>query len=148
MTKKTRFLLTEVAFIGGTLLTPGSVITSEDLGTYKDPQDGKQKGVRPPASSIAIDENGQPLSKEDADNYAALVGSLPPPVAQIQPFTAGGGEAFPSQPPGGPMLAANQLGQPSAVAPTRRGGNGDVNKAAEDATAALSAKADAEASKA
>lgn len=131
-----RFLLSEVAFIGGTLLAPGSVVTSDDLGTFKDPKDGKEKAVKPPASSIEIDENGRPVSDDDADAYASLVGTLPAPAAEIQPFTVGGGQAMPSQAPGGPQLAGNQLGQPSPVAPTRRGGNGDVNKAAEAAASA------------
>lgn len=147
MAKYRRFLLTEVSFIGGTLLVPGSVVTSEDLGEYKDPEGGKLKPVRPPASSIEIDANGQPVSSDDAESYTALVGSLPTPAAQVQPFAPGGGVASPTQAPGGPSIAANQLAQPSPVAPSRRGGNGDVNKAAEDASAALAAKADGEGSK-
>jgi len=146
-TKYRRFLLTEVSFIGSTLLVPGSVVTSDDLGEYKDPVDGKLKPVRPPASSIEIDADGRPVSKDDAESYSALVGSLPPAAPEAAAFAPGGGVASPTQAPGGPSIAANQLAQPSPVAPTRRGGNGDVNKAAEDATAALAAKADAEAAK-
>lgn len=143
-----RYLLTEVAFIGATLLAVGSVVTSDDLGEYKDPDDGKMKPVRPPASSIEIDENNRPVSKEDADAYVALIGSLPAPAAEIQPFTPGGGQAMPSQAPGGPQLAANQISQPSPVQPTRRGGNGDVNKAAEAAASAQLEKGDGEGDKA
>ena len=138
-----RYLLAEVAFIGGTLLAVGSVITSDDLGEFKDPKDGKIKAVKPPASSIEIDADGRPVSSEDAEAYADLVGQMPAPRAQVMPFAPGGGEAMPAQQPGGLQLAGNQLNQPSAVAPQRRGGAGDVNAAAEKAADALAAKAEA-----
>lgn len=136
-----RFLLSEVAFIGGTLLAPGSIVTSDDLGTFKDPKDGKEKPVRAPASAIEVDESGRPVSSDDADAYASLVGSMPAPAAEIAPFAPGGGQAMPSQQPGGVQLAGQQVNQPSPVAPTRRGGNSDVNKAAEAAASAQLDKA-------
>lgn len=139
--KYRRFLLAEVAFIGGTLLAAGSIITSDDLGEYKDPKDGKPKPVKPPLSSIEIDENGRPVTAEGMEAYTSLIGSLPPAPADIQPFTVGGGQALPTQAPGGVQLAGQQLSQPAAVAPTRRGGNTDVNKAAEAAASAQLDKA-------
>lgn len=140
--KYRRFLLAEVAFIGGTLLAAGSVVTSDDLGEYKDPKDGKLKPVKPPMSSIEIDEAGRPVTAEGAEAYAALVGSLPPAPAEIQPFTPGGGQALPSQGPGGVQLAGQQLPQAAPEAPKRRGGNTDVNAAAEAAASAQLNKAD------
>lgn len=139
-----RYMLAEVAFIGGTLLAVGSIVTSDDLGTYKDPKTGKKKPVRPPASSIEVDENNRPVSAEDGDNYAQLVGTLPAPAADIAPFTPGGGQGMPAQPPGSVQLAAQQVSQPSPVAPSRRGGNSDVNKAAEAAASAQIDKAGGE----
>lgn len=140
--KYRRFLLAEVAFIGGTLLAAGSVVTSEDLGEFKDPKDGKIKAVKPPLSSIEIDEAGRPVTAEGAEAYAQLVGSLPPAPAEVMPFTPGGGQALASQAPGGVQLAGQQLPQAAPEAPKRRGGNTDVNAAAEAAASAQLNKAD------
>ena len=82
------------------------------------------------------------MSEADAQAYQELVGTFPAPASEIAPFTVGGGQAMPSQPPGGVHLAGQHVGQPSAEAPKRRDGNSDVNKAAEDAASAQLNKAD------
>lgn len=103
-----RWILANVAFIAGSLVSAGSIITEGDLGTYDyvDDQGERHKGkVAPPRDAIEVDENGNAKSKKDAYALSELIGSAAVPF----------GGAAPAQAPGGVALAANQL-QPAITA--------------------------------
>lgn len=139
MAKVKIYMLTQAAFIAGTLLAPGSRITSEDLGTFKD-GDGKDQPVRPPSTAIEVDARGAPVSEDDASAYEAMLSAAPIDPGLVSPVSIGaGGIGAPAQAPGGVHLAANQLVQPGAVQPQRRGGG----KSAGDASGAGNASAEA-----
>lgn len=139
MAKLKIYMLTQAAFIAGTLLAPGSRITSDDLGTFKD-GDGKDQPVRPPSTAIEVDANGQPVSDEDGAAFEAMLSAAPIDPDLISPVSIGaGGIGAPAQAPGGVHLAANQLAQPGAVQPTRRSGS----KSSGDASGAGNATAEA-----
>lgn len=138
MAKLRRFIITEPAFIAGSLLAPGSIVTSDDLGTYVDPVSKKDKPVRPPASSIEVDENGDALSAEEHDQLVSLLAGIAPavqsPVAPFDPEARYRGQGAPAQSPGGPQFAAVDLPQPAS--PSRRGGQSKSDAQAEAAALA------------
>lgn len=138
MAKFRRYILTEPAFIAGTLLAVGSRVTSDDLGSFTDPVTKKEVAIKPPASSIEIDENGDALTAEDhATLVELLAGIAPAHQAPISPFNADAAylpQGAPAQPAGGPMFAAGDL--PQAAAPSRRGGRSNSDASAEAAALA------------
>ena len=99
-----RWILANVAFIGSSLVAPGSIITEEDLGTtlVKDQETGKEKEVKvkPPHDAIEIDAKGNPKDEGRAGDLSNLIGSL---------AINSGAASSPAQTPGGVSLAANQL---------------------------------------
>lgn len=136
------YRLTEVSFIGGSLLAPGSFITSADLGIVKNAK-GEEEYVRPGATMVEVDEAGNPVNDAEAAKLQGAAAAL----VEVPLNTA------PTQAPGGVSLAANSLrtapegaadavlamqqdnldkapepagaitaGQPLAEAPQRRGG--------------------------
>ena len=111
MTK--HFVLSEVSFIGGALLAVGSRVTSDDLGTYIDAKDGKEKEVSPGRTLIEIDgDTGQPVNKGDYAALQGIAGSLSvEPIAAVAPFAPHPTRAqgAPAQPPGGVSLAERGL---------------------------------------
>ena len=125
-----RYILSSPAFVAATLLTAGSIITDDDLGTKEVPvldKDGKPTGktkrvqVRPPADAIEVDAKGQPV---DAVGAAALAAVATEPV-QIAAMTAGVAPAAPAEPDAGDAEPADEGDAPaapvaSAEAPRRR----------------------------
>ena len=146
MAKFRRYILTEPAFIAGTLLALGSRVTSEDLGSFTDPVTKKEVAIKPPASSIEIAENGDALTAEDHATLVELLAGIAPAVqAPISPFNAEAAylpQGAPAKPAGGSIFAAGDL--PQAAAPSRRGGRSNSDASAEAAAlAAVDANADA-----
>lgn len=99
-----RWILANVAFIAGSLVAPGSIITEEDLGKVetKDEETGKTKlvPVKPPHDAIEIDAKGNPKDSDRAGDLSELLGTLAIHV---------GGASAPAQTPGGVSLAANEM---------------------------------------
>lgn len=112
MAKLRHFILTDVSFIGGVLLAAGSRITSDDLGTYVDPADGKTKPVKPGETLVEVDETGAPVNDRDYDRLRTVLADVAGvPIAPVMPFApnATKAQAAPAQPPGGVAIAENQL---------------------------------------
>lgn len=125
------FIVSEVSFIGGSMLAPGSRVTSDDLGEYKDPTTGEMTPVTPGTTLIETDENGELLDDERAEELQQVLGGL-----RVGASTS---LSVPPTAPGGARLAQNNLvdapggdneaeavlamtaGQPSPEAPKRRG---------------------------
>ena len=108
------YRLTEVSFIGGALLAAGSIVTSQDLGTYTDPADGKEKEVKPGSALVEVDEAGKPKTDAGARALQAVLGNIAPmEIAAVAPFSPNPTrpQGAPTQAPGGLSLAENDLPQ-------------------------------------
>lgn len=110
--KLRHFVTTEVQFIAGSLLAPGSRVTSDDLGQFRDPVSGDMRAVEPARSMVEVDANGQPIDDLNAAKMQGVVGDFAGvPIAAVQPFSPNPTrpQGAPTQPPGGVSLADNAL---------------------------------------
>jgi len=112
MAKLKYYTLAGTSFIGGALLAAGSRVTSDDLGSYRDPADGKTKPVKPGELLIETDEAGRPLTDDGALALQGVLGDIAgQPIAAVAPFSPNPTrpQGAPSQPAGGVSLAENAL---------------------------------------
>lgn len=106
------YVLTGVSFIGGSLLAPGSRVTSDDLGTYRDPATGQERAVKPGETLVEVTEDGRPIDDTAAwklQSVAGMVGDMP--IAAVQPFSPNptAAQGAPAQAPGGVSLVEGHL---------------------------------------
>lgn len=110
--KLRHYVLTGVSFIGGTLLAPGSRVTSDDLGTYRDPVSGEELPVKPGELLVEVNPDGSPIDDVAAWKLQSIAGQLSDmPIAAVQPFAPNPTQpqGAPAQPPGGVSLVDRQL---------------------------------------
>lgn len=110
--KLRHFVVVSASFIGGSLLAPGSRVTSDELGTYKDPRTGEQVPVKPGETLVEVNADGSPVDDAAADKLAAVAGDAAGiPIAAVQPFSPNPTrpQGAPGQPAGGVSLAEGQL---------------------------------------
>lgn len=80
-----RYILLEPSFIGATLLSAGSIVTDDDLGSYTD-DDGKEQQVKAGQFLVEVDAKGQPAHKKDAARLADVgISAVPIEVAPVSP---------------------------------------------------------------
>lgn len=106
------YVLIETSFIGGSLLAPGSRVTSVDLGTYTDPTTGTVRPVKPGETLVEVHEDGSPVDRASADKLRAVAGDVAGiPIAAVQPFSPNPTrpQGAPTQPPGGVSLVEGAL---------------------------------------
>lgn len=106
------YVLVGVSFIGGSLLAPGSRVTSDDLGTYRDPSTGRELPVKPGETLVEVTEDGRPIDETAAWKLQSIAGQLSVmPIAAVQPFSPNptAAQGAPAQAPGGVSLAEQHL---------------------------------------
>jgi len=106
------YVLIGVSFIGGSLLAPGSRVTSDDLGTYRDPATGTERPVKPGETLVEVTEDGKPIDDAAAWKLQGIAGQLSDmPIAAVQPFSPNptAPQGAPAQAPGGVSLVEGHL---------------------------------------
>lgn len=106
------YILTGVSFIGGSLLAPGSRVTSDDLGTYRDPATGTERPVKPGETLVEVTEDGRPIDETAAWKLQSLAGQMSDmPIAAVQPFSPNptAAQGAPAQSPGGLQLVEGHM---------------------------------------
>jgi hypothetical protein len=101
-----------VSFIGGSLLAVGSRVTSDDLGTYRDPSSGVERQVKPGETLVEVNADGTPVDATAAWRLQSVAGNLSDmPIAAVQPFAPNptAPQGAPAQPPGGVSLVEGHL---------------------------------------
>lgn len=133
------YVLIGVSFIGGSLLAPGSRVTSDDLGTYRDPGTGTERPVKPGETLVEVTEDGRPIDEAAAWKLQSIAGQLSDmPIAAVQPFSPNPTrpQGAPAQAPGGVSLVEGHLrtappeGVESNVAAAARAEQADNSAAA------------------
>lgn len=110
--KLKHYVLIGVSFIGGSLLAPGSRVTSDDLGTYRDPSSGEERSVKPGETLVEVNEDGTPVDETSAWRLQSVAGDLSDmPIAAVQPFSPNptAPQGAPAQAPGGVSLVEGHL---------------------------------------
>ncbi len=112
------YVLIGVSFIGGSLLAPGSRVTSDDLGTYRDPSTGTERPVKPGETLVEVTEDGRPIDEVAAWKLQSVAGQLSDmPIAAVSPFSPNptAPQGAPAQAPGGVSLVEGHLRTGPAV---------------------------------
>lgn len=114
----TLFVVIAPSFIGGSLLAPGSRVTQDDLGYASDPVTGAVVPTKAGDTLAAINPDGSPFDDEAAYKLHSIAGQLGEmPIAAVAPFSPNPTrpQGAPAQPPGGVMMAENQMRTAPAV---------------------------------
>jgi hypothetical protein len=130
-----RYILAEPHYIGGVLLAAGSIVTDDDLGTFKAPADdergkylpngqlnpdfkprfkaGDEVQVEAGSQLIEVDAKGSPKNKADERRLTeAGISAAPIEVAPVAPHAPN-----PTQPQGLPAHGTGELQPPGVYVP-------------------------------